>query len=75
MCLHVVLLLLCVEEQQEEEEKEEEEEAQFDWRQNSYQSEKAPCPSAYSSNYFKSRCDFTEEIVVKRNSFDVCYWV
>lgn len=58
--LYFVLLLLCVEEVEEEEE------AQSDWRQNIYQSEKAPCPSAYSSNHFKSYCDFIEEIVVEK---------
>lgn len=56
--LYFVLLLLCVEEGEEE--------AQSDWRQNIYQSEKAPCPSAYSSNHFKSYCDFIEEIVVEK---------
>lgn len=62
MCLYFVLLLLCI----KQEEEEDEEEAQFDWRQNIYQSEKAPCPSAYSSNHFKSRCDFIEEMVVEK---------
>lgn len=61
MRLYFVLLLLCVGKGEEEEE-----EAQSDWRQNIYQSEKAPCPSAYSSNHFKSCCDFIEEIVVEK---------
>ena len=65
-----MFLLLCVEQQ----EKEEKEEEACDCEQNIYQSEKTPCPSAYS-NHFKSQCDFIEEIVVLKNSFDVCYWV
>lgn len=71
--LFFFLLLLCVGWQQQQQEKEEEEEAEFDYRQNIYQSEKAPCPSAYSSNHFKSQCDFIEEIVVKKSSFDVWF--
>lgn len=59
-----MFLLLCVEQQQQEEvEEEEKEEEACDCEQNIYQSEKTPCPSAYS-NHFKSQCDFIEEIVV-----------